>query len=1621
MIVYFADRQFNILGQASTELPKGLIVDNDKKTEEVETGIAVFECNILFDAETRAMAKRLTAPGNYLLRSNGKESELFSITDRETDSKKQQMYIYAEDDGLDLLNEVVGSYTADQTYAIDHYINKYAAGAGFEIGINEAVGLTRKLSWDSESTASARIASIAAQFGDCEVSYSFEVSGLNVVKKYVNIYKERGKDIGIQLRLNRDIDSIVTTESIVNLATALHVTGGTSDNADKPVTLLGYQYDDGDFYVDGAVLKSRTAFEKWHRLILGNQEGGHITKPFSSQATSQAVLCEEAIAQLKKYRDMEVNYEADFKELPDNVKVGDRISVIDDAGELYVSTRLLKLETSVVNKEYKVTLGEHLIKTSGIHQKVAELAAQFAKTTISVQVALNIANVAQTAAKAAQTIADAASAVASNAQVVADEAKAEADTATQAAAQATEKANAAQAAVDVVEESVSSLQTTVENAQAAADNAQAAAGTATEKAEEAKTAADKALEDAADAKTAAETAQGAADSAIAKAATAEETAATAKADAETAQATAAAAKADAEQANEDIAALGENLETVRTTMETDYARKTALTESEARLQSQISQNSAEISSTVSRLSTVDETANNAAALAAQAQSGAAAAQAQADQAATDAQAAQKAADDAATAAANAQSEADTAKTAAETAKSVANKAQADLEAAQADLATVSGRVDVTEEEIATAQQAVVDAKAAADKAKEDAASAATKAADAQTTADTAVTNAATAQSAADDAASKAALAQATADAAKGDASAAQAKANEAAQAAAAAQETANTATTNAANAQATADAAAQAASDAQKAADDADAKAAQAATDLATAQQNLADVTSRVDATEDEVAAAQEAVETAQAAANKAKADAVAAQATADTAKADAATAQTAANNAKTAADNAQAAAEEAQEAAAAAKADVDALAVVVTEQGTAITQKADKIELEAYKTEVTNTLGGYYTKEQTDAAIKVSSDNITSSVRTEITEAVDDIEIGGRNLLKMSDLTASGAMTIDGYVCHFTKASGSTYAGVLVHQSLFTEAKYFVLSYKFKKTGGTLLNIGGHGGATTPIAFYVDGVKLDVSYSAGWNVPDDTAVHTVEYHFIGGASNNTPQIYIQPNRGKTSFVSCDIWDIKLERGTKATDWTPSEEESEAALYDKVNSKGEQLVTNGNGLLGNNTNFSRWEYDGAVANSSSGSFTKTQEGTRYNVIAIDDFLPVNAAKEYTLSFDVKSKNGIASLYSMLIFYDADKQAIQSGNHMFVSGTTTTLAQDLKSGDTVIYLTDASGWSTTAGYGFYMLLWNYKNSYGYTYPAETYTRNRLELPRSSDNKLVSTCLDKTANTITLTTPYSGETIPEGTEVTQGREGATYKYIGASNNVIPTEWTSYSGKVTGLDFSGGNKGGMFPPGTAYAKVGFNWNYNKAADQLWLTNVSVTDTTEVSVAQSTADEARTTANDASSRISAAESTIRQLAEAISMLVVDGSGTTLLEQTAGGWSFNIGGALDSLKATAEGLAELEGSVENTDTAVSLLQSAVAALEKNSDYIRIITYNGQPCIELGEAENEFKVRITNTEIQFADGTVIPAYISNQKLNIEQAEIKNELQIGGFVLKKRDNGNVGFIWKGVNN
>lgn len=771
--------------------------------------------------------------------------------------------------------------------------------------------------------------------------------------------------------------------------------------------------------------------------------------------------------------------------------------------------------TTTVTAPGRSASDEQLKGPLQIQVEKAWKAAELAK--IKANLAEEVSNQAKQQAKNAKSAADEALASASDAQTKADNAVFNVGDVKKDVAKITETVASAKKTADDAWKTADIAKTDAATARASSENAEAAAG---------------------DAKTAASDAQTKADSAIESAETAKDNASEAKSAATEASKTASAAKAETEQARKDIDNLSLNLTTVTETMEANYAKKTELTESEAKLQSQISKNAVEISSTVNKVSKIDETANNAADLAATAQTKAEAAQTKADQATSEAAAAQTKAAEASLAAQTAQSNADTAKAAAENAQSVADKAKTDLAEAQKNLATVKGRVDATEGDIAKAQKAVTTAQAAAEKAQSDANAAATKASSAQDVADAAKENASLAQTAANQASAKAEAAQTIANEAKVNASDAQKKAADAVKTASDAKTAANNAAQTASDAQDVANAAKANATAAQAAADDAKKKSDQAAADLITAKKNLEEVSERVDSTAEEVEAAKTAVATAQAAADKAKTDAATAQSTADTAKTNASNAQKAADTAKTAADNAQKAADDAQKAADKAQDDVNALTKRVVDAETSIKQNSEAITLRATKKEVTEAADATLKSAKTyaDAQIKVTADSINQNV----TKKFDDLQIGGRNYaVGTSNEWSEYWMPSTGVnICRdVTK---------IVVPDTFKKGDVFTTSIEiewsgFKSSEGTfkLWSQGSSDGTWDKLNPFASRLAEIRTESGSW-------LFKVTNTWDGKATN-----YIVGFRCDYSSGTGKIrWRrLKAEAGNKATDWTPAPED----------------------------------------------------------------------------------------------------------------------------------------------------------------------------------------------------------------------------------------------------------------------------------------------------------------------------------------------------------------------------------------------------------------------------------------------------------------------------------------
>lgn len=390
MDFYFTDRKFNLLGIASTSSDAPISIFNDQDILSISAASRTFEGTLIFSAKERDQVKSMANYGNYILYKDENGQSIFmTIMEIEHDPKEGEHFIRAEDAGMDLINGLVDAYSATKAMTFAEYFKLFAGDTGFEIGINEISNLSRTLKWESESqTILARLLSLATQFDNAELSFSFEITGTQVVKRFVDVHKKRGADKRITLYMDKDINNIVTKANIYDLCTAIVATGGTPEGKNEPINLKGYNYKDpnGRFVLNKTtgVMQDMESVKIWSRLLSNNNpnpNAGHIQRVKTYETTDQKTLCDNVIRELEKASQPAINYETDIANLPDNVKIGDTIYLVDENEKLFLSARVLELTRCYSTNEHKATLGDYLIQDGGVSQSLKELADQLKQAT----------------------------------------------------------------------------------------------------------------------------------------------------------------------------------------------------------------------------------------------------------------------------------------------------------------------------------------------------------------------------------------------------------------------------------------------------------------------------------------------------------------------------------------------------------------------------------------------------------------------------------------------------------------------------------------------------------------------------------------------------------------------------------------------------------------------------------------------------------------------------------------------------------------------------------------------------------------------------------------------------------------------------------------------------------------------------------------------------------------------------------------------------------------------------------------------------------------------------------------------------------------------------------------
>lgn len=261
---------------------------------------------------------------------------------------------------LELTNEYVDAYKAPRAMSFAEYVNAYGFEQSFVIGKNEVSDKRITHEWTGSDTVLARLYSIANVF-DAELEfvtqlnddYSLKNVLLNIYRAHSDSVQGMGSDKrSTILRYPNDVYGIIKTSDITELYTAIRPTG---TNGLQLNSISGRVVKDSNgnvlYKVNGNNLLAPQARDRFPSTLLTNHSNDmYAVQIWSYETENVETLYGQALAQLKKNCVPKVTYDVDAYIDAD---IGDTFTIEDAeySPTLYLEARITEQEICFTDSE----------------------------------------------------------------------------------------------------------------------------------------------------------------------------------------------------------------------------------------------------------------------------------------------------------------------------------------------------------------------------------------------------------------------------------------------------------------------------------------------------------------------------------------------------------------------------------------------------------------------------------------------------------------------------------------------------------------------------------------------------------------------------------------------------------------------------------------------------------------------------------------------------------------------------------------------------------------------------------------------------------------------------------------------------------------------------------------------------------------------------------------------------------------------------------------------------------------------------------------------------------------------------------------------------------------------
>lgn len=362
------ERVINILNNVDS--PNRNPFFDDILTQTLSTGADTYKFTTTFNKKN---SRSITVGNKVAFMLDGKYMLFQIVSVNDVHGDNLEMEVYCESAGLSLINSVCRSQRI-VSCDVRKFLEAILQDTEWNIGFVD-MSLSNVFDLELETASVYSLLQNNIKKYDAEIRFRCEIVNGRISKKFIDVFRTRGKVSGKRFEFGKNVESISRQIDSSELFTALIGEGKNGLNfSDISLEDVPNKPEGQDFVFD------QEAYNRY------NQNGYHLMGVFKYETESKEELLRETYKKLQECKNPKIKYTVNVSLLGGDVEVGETVNIIDRFFEppLLLQARVSKLEKSLSdNSNVRCELSNFVEVSSNINLELLNKVKDFVDNSIT--------------------------------------------------------------------------------------------------------------------------------------------------------------------------------------------------------------------------------------------------------------------------------------------------------------------------------------------------------------------------------------------------------------------------------------------------------------------------------------------------------------------------------------------------------------------------------------------------------------------------------------------------------------------------------------------------------------------------------------------------------------------------------------------------------------------------------------------------------------------------------------------------------------------------------------------------------------------------------------------------------------------------------------------------------------------------------------------------------------------------------------------------------------------------------------------------------------------------------------------------------------------------------------